>query len=111
LLAQVVDNHHTGFKSKFPDHTPSFSSGVADIIYREWSQYPHAMALDALKGQTYQITFDGNDGTSGVIPLFLALTPPALNDKFKNRIKLARHQHRSGRFQCRRDARNNRAHC
>jgi len=50
--------------------------------------YPNAVEFDAIKGQMYQIAFDGNMGTTGTAPLFLALTTPASNDNFKNRIKL-----------------------
>ena len=50
--------------------------------------FPNAVEFDAVKGQTYQIAFDGNMGTTGDIPLYLALTKPASNDNFKNRIKL-----------------------
>jgi hypothetical protein len=50
--------------------------------------YPNAVQFDAVKGQTYHIAFDGNMGTTDTIPLYLALTPPASNDHFKNRIKV-----------------------
>ena len=50
--------------------------------------FPYAVEFDAVKGQTYQIAFDGNMGTIGDIPLYLALTKPASNDNFENRIKL-----------------------
>ena len=50
--------------------------------------FPCAVEFDAVKGQTYQIAFDGNMGTTGNIPLYLALTKPASNDNFENRIKL-----------------------
>jgi hypothetical protein len=48
--------------------------------------YPHAVGFDAVKGETYRIAFDGNKGTTGDVPLFLALTKPASNDAFKKRI-------------------------
>ncbi|TAK91396.1 MAG: hypothetical protein EPO07_19795 [Verrucomicrobia bacterium] len=50
--------------------------------------YPNAISFDAVKGQTYQIAFDGNEGTTGDIELYLALTKPARNDSFERRIKL-----------------------
>ena len=50
--------------------------------------YHHAVSFDAVKGQTYRIAFDGNLGTTGDLTLFLALTQPALNDDFANRIKV-----------------------
>jgi hypothetical protein len=50
------------------------------------AEYPHAIAFDAVKGQTYQLAFDGNQGTTGHTPLYLALTKPAANDHFRNRI-------------------------
>jgi hypothetical protein len=50
--------------------------------------FPNMVEFDAVRGQTYQIAFDGNMGTTGDIPLYLALTKPASNDNFENRIKL-----------------------
>ncbi|HEY2082746.1 MAG TPA: hypothetical protein VGI88_08150 [Verrucomicrobiae bacterium] len=50
--------------------------------------YPNAVEFDAVKGQTYEIAYDGNMGTTGDITLYLALTKPASNDNFKNRIPL-----------------------
>lgn len=50
--------------------------------------YPHAIAFDVVKGQPYQIAFDGNMGTTGDTPIYLALTKPASNDKFSRRIRL-----------------------
>ena len=50
--------------------------------------FPNMVEFDAVKGQTYQITFDGNLGTTGDIPLYLALTKHASNDNFANRIPL-----------------------
>jgi hypothetical protein len=50
--------------------------------------FPNAVEFDAVKGQTYQIAFDGNLGTAGDITLYLALTKPAANDNFEKRIKL-----------------------
>jgi len=50
--------------------------------------YPNAIEFDVVKGRTYQIAFDGNGGTTGKIPLCLALTTPAVNDNFRNRIHL-----------------------
>src|SRR5205807_2475982 len=50
--------------------------------------YPNAIEFDAVKGQTYQIAFDGNMGTTADITLYLALTRTAKNDAFANRIRL-----------------------
>ena len=50
--------------------------------------YPNAVEFDVVKGRTYQIAFDGNRGTTGNIDLYLALTTPAANDRFRNRIRL-----------------------
>jgi hypothetical protein len=50
--------------------------------------YPHAIQFDAIGGKAYQIAFDGNMGTTDTIPLYLALTTPASNDNFQNRIQL-----------------------
>ena len=52
------------------------------------SAFPYAVTFDAAKGQAYQIAFDGNMGTTGETPLYLALTKPAANNNFKNRIQL-----------------------
>ncbi len=60
----------------------------ADCLPMGLSAYPYATEFDAVKGQTYQIAFDGNMGTTGDITLYLALTKPASNDNFKNRISL-----------------------
>ena len=50
--------------------------------------FPHAVCFDAVKGQTYRIAVDGNLGTTGETWLCLALTKPASNDSFQQRIKL-----------------------
>ena len=50
--------------------------------------YPYALEFDAVKGQTYQIAFDGNQGATGIIPLYLELTTPPANSVFKNRLQL-----------------------
>lgn len=50
--------------------------------------FPNMVEFDAVKGQTYQIAFDGNLGTTGDIPFYLELTPPASNDSFAKRIPL-----------------------
>jgi hypothetical protein len=50
--------------------------------------FPNMVEFDAVKGRTYQIAFDGNLGTTGDIPFYLALTPPASNDDFAKRIQL-----------------------
>lgn len=60
----------------------------ADCLLMGLSAYPYAVEFDAVKGQTYQIAFDGNMGTTGDITLYLSLTKPASNDNFKNRIPL-----------------------
>jgi hypothetical protein len=50
--------------------------------------YPNAVEFEAVEGQTYHIAFDGNMGTTGDITFFLALTTPAANDTFRNRVRL-----------------------
>jgi hypothetical protein len=50
--------------------------------------FPNMVEFDAVKGQTYQIAFDGNMGTTGEIQLYLALTKPAANDNFGHHIQL-----------------------
>jgi hypothetical protein len=60
----------------------------ADNLLMALDAYPNAVAFDAVKGQIYQIAFDGNMGTAGEIPFFLALTTPAPNANFNSRIQL-----------------------
>jgi hypothetical protein len=60
----------------------------ADNLLMALAEYPDAVEFDAVKGQTYQIAFDGNMGTTGEIPFYLALTTPASNDSFNRRIQL-----------------------
>jgi hypothetical protein len=50
--------------------------------------YDHAVAFDTVKGETYHLAFDGNQGTTGSTPLCLALTKPAVNDAFEHRLAL-----------------------
>lgn len=50
--------------------------------------YEHAVAFDAVKGQTYHLALDGNQGTTGKTLLCLALTQPAINNNFKHRLGL-----------------------
>jgi hypothetical protein len=61
---------------------------AANCQLMEVSAYPNAVEFDAIKGQIYQIAYDGYRGTTGNINLYLALTKPASNDNFKNRIQL-----------------------
>ncbi len=60
----------------------------ANCLPMSLDAFPNAVEFDAIKGQTYQIAFDGNMGTTGDITLYLALTKPAANDNFESRIKL-----------------------
>jgi hypothetical protein len=60
----------------------------ANCLPMSLDAFPNAVEFDAVKGQTYQIAFDGNLGTTGDITLYLALTKPAANDNFEKRIKL-----------------------
>lgn len=60
----------------------------ADCLPMSLDTFQNAVEFDAVKGQTYQIVFDGNLGTTGDIPLYIALTTPAPNDNFQHRIKL-----------------------
>lgn len=67
----------------------SFATLVpTDYQLMNMSAYPYAIEFDAVKGQTYDIAFDGNMGTTDDITLYLALTRPASNNNFANRIKL-----------------------
>ena len=50
--------------------------------------YPNGVEFNVVKGVAYAIAFDGNQGTTGDIRLFLALTTPAVNDIFAHRIEL-----------------------
>ncbi len=61
---------------------------AADCLPMALDAFPNAIEFDVVKGQTYQIAFDGNLGTTGVIPFYLDLTPPAANDNFANRLPL-----------------------
>jgi len=60
----------------------------ADNLLMSLDAYPNGVEFDAVKGRTYQIAFDGNMGTTGEIPLFLAVTTPAANDTFAHAIRL-----------------------
>ena len=60
----------------------------ADCLPMSLDTFQNAVEFDAVKGQTYQIVFDGNLGTTGDIPLYIALTTPAPNNNFQHRIKL-----------------------
>ncbi|MGA2244379.1 MAG: hypothetical protein ABSH48_05210 [Verrucomicrobiota bacterium] len=60
----------------------------ADNLLMSLDAYPNAVEFDAVKGQAYHIAFDGNLGTTGGIPFYLALTTPASNDNFNRRIQL-----------------------
>jgi hypothetical protein len=60
----------------------------ADNLPAALAAFPNLVEFDAVKGQTYQIAFDGNLGTTGEIPFYLDLTTPAANDNFASRILL-----------------------
>jgi hypothetical protein len=60
----------------------------ANYLLAALATFPYAIEFDVVKGQTYQIAYDGNQGTTGATPLYLALTTPAVNDNFANRIPL-----------------------
>ncbi|MGD0744279.1 MAG: hypothetical protein ABSA45_03905 [Verrucomicrobiota bacterium] len=60
----------------------------ADCLPAALDAYPNMVEFDAVKGQTYQIAFDGNLGTTGDIPLYLALTTPPSNDNSQHSITL-----------------------
>ena len=60
----------------------------ANDLLASLATFPYAIEFDVIKGQTYQIAYDGNQGTTGATPLYLALTTPAVNDNFANRIPL-----------------------
>ena len=60
----------------------------ADNLPAALAAFPNLVEFDAVKGQTYQIAFDGNLGTTGEIPFYLELTTPASNDIFAKRILL-----------------------
>lgn len=53
-----------------------------------YSEFPNGIQFEAVKGQTYDISFDGFYGTSGTIPLSLTLLTSGANDAFNNRIAL-----------------------
>lgn len=52
------------------------------------TNYPYAVEFEAVRGERYHIAVDGNMGTTSNFTLYLALTPPAINDKFAGRIKM-----------------------
>ena len=54
----------------------------------ELAAYPGALEFNAVKGQTYKIACDGNLGSTGIIPLYLDLTTPAVNSTFAGSITL-----------------------
>ena len=60
----------------------------ARALLKQLPAYPHAVEFNVIKGQTYQISFDGNQGTTGRIPFYLALTTPPPNDDLKHAIVL-----------------------
>ena len=60
----------------------------ARALLKQLDAFPNAVEFDVVKGHTSQISFDGNQGTTGVIPFFLALTTPPPNDDLKNAIVL-----------------------
>jgi hypothetical protein len=60
----------------------------ANCLPMSLDAFPNAVEFDVVKGQTYQIAFDGNMGTTGALPLYLALTQPAANNNFANRVQL-----------------------
>ncbi len=64
------------------------SLASANCLPMSLEAYPHAVEFDAIKGQTYPIAFDGNMGTTGDLTMYLALTRPAVNDNFKDRVHL-----------------------
>lgn len=61
---------------------------AANCLPASLSAFPNMVEFDAVKGQTYQIALDGNRGTTGDIPFYLALTTPPPNDNFVDRIRL-----------------------
>jgi hypothetical protein len=61
---------------------------TANCLPAGLAAFPFMVEFDVVKGQTYQIAFDGNMGTTGEIPFYLALTKPASNDNFAHRVRL-----------------------
>jgi hypothetical protein len=60
----------------------------ADCLPLTLAEYPHAVSFEAIKGQTYEIAFDGNQGATGDLLFYLALTKPASNETFSRRIRV-----------------------
>jgi len=80
-----------------PDFYPVFAAYTgtavnaltpADNLPMELPAFANGVEFDVLKGQTYQIAFDGNQGTTGEIPLDLELTTPPPNADPRHPIQL-----------------------
>jgi hypothetical protein len=87
---EIDQNPLPGFYPVFAAYTGSSVDSLvsANALELGLEDYPHAVSFDAVRGTTYQIAFDGNAGTTGNTPLYLALTKPASNDAVKHRLKM-----------------------
>jgi len=87
---EIDQNPPPAFYPVFAAYTGSAVSSLmsANCLPMSLDAYPNAVEFNAVKGQTYQIAFDGNMGTTGEIPFCLALTTPAPNANFDRRIQL-----------------------
>jgi hypothetical protein len=87
---EVDQNPPPIFYPVFAAYTGSVLNSLipADCLPAKLNTFPHMIEFDAVKGQTYQIALDGNRGTTGDIPFYLALTTAPPNDNFAQRIQL-----------------------
>lgn len=87
---EIDQNPPPQFYPVFAAYTGSTINSLisANALELGLEDYPHAVSFDAVRGTTYQIAFDGNAGTTGNTPLYLALTKPASNDAFRHRLQM-----------------------
>jgi hypothetical protein len=88
--AEIDQNPPPVFYPVFAAYTGTAVAALipADNLPMQLAAFPDGVEFDVLKGQTYQIAFDGNQGTTGEIPLDLELTTPPPNADPRHPIKL-----------------------
>jgi hypothetical protein len=87
---EIDQNPPPGFYPIFAAYTGTAVDALtpANCLLMSLDTYSNAVEFDVVKGETYQIAFDGNMGTTSEIRLNLALTTPASNNNFNRRIPL-----------------------